>query len=77
MLRLLLVFLFINEVLSNTPKAVCSNEPPAADVVRTKCLKLHNDARKAIVSPDGVEQSDGSKLPGSKNLFKIVMHDIK
>ncbi|RCN48490.1 SCP-like protein, partial [Ancylostoma caninum] len=61
------VLLCVNEALS-----VCSNDPQNADVIRTKILNLHNAARKAIVSVDGLEQSDKSKLPGSRNLFKVT-----
>ncbi|EYC26205.1 hypothetical protein Y032_0010g1019 [Ancylostoma ceylanicum] len=72
MLRSILVLLCINELLSLTSGSVCSSDPQDADKIRTEVLKSHNAARKEIVSADGVQQSDGTKLPGSKNLFKIT-----
>ncbi|KAL6732563.1 hypothetical protein Aduo_003313 [Ancylostoma duodenale] len=70
MFALLLVILCIHEAFTIRPRTVCSDDPAAADLVRRKLLETHNAERKNIIN--GVEQEDGTTLPGSKNLFKVT-----
>ncbi|EYC26187.1 hypothetical protein Y032_0010g1007 [Ancylostoma ceylanicum] len=66
------LLLWVNEASSQFPKrhrrAGCSNDP--TDAFRKTVLEAHNKIRKDIVG-NNVVQEDETKLPGSKNLFKI------
>ncbi|EYC26208.1 hypothetical protein Y032_0010g1022 [Ancylostoma ceylanicum] len=76
MLRLLLVFLFINEASAQaattaSPYVACTNGDPTNDIIRETALKVHNDLRLALIE-NKVDQDSGDKFPGSKSMFKMT-----
>ncbi|RCN48492.1 SCP-like protein [Ancylostoma caninum] len=73
MISLLLVLLCINAAFSTKPTTVCSEDPgdETADPVRGGSLKEHNQVRLDLIGGN-LALSDGTKLLGSKNMFKIT-----